>query len=818
MKSHDSAEQLALAFSTRDLNEANTRHQLIDPLLHGVLNWPPNRVLCEEYVKPGYVDYVLTRPDGSAILIIESKREGQYIALPESLMNGGHCAYVKMKTLLTDQAIAAAVNQVREYCLNAGCEFAAITNGQQWIFFKTFQQGQDWRDIRAFVVGRFEYFSQRFIEAHNTFSYHAITEKASLRRLFLDSSVANRELFYPKNKITAYDALVDANGYASSLRPIVDRYFGVIDVRDSRFMEHCYVSDREYDLAFVNARRRLEDSITPFLEQYNVRDFRESARGGGFGKRIAKNVVGARPADIVVLFGGKGVGKSTFLKRLLFHNPPHVIAKNGVVAIVDLLNVPPDGEQIQKEIWDGIASALDDSQVLSGTRDDLCALFSDRFEQATAQDLFGLDKTSEAYNTRLNALVASWKSDRTYVAQCLAARVRARHKAVVVNIDNTDQYDEKLQELCFSIGRSIASAFPCVVVISMREERFYSSSIRGVLDAYQNSGFHITSPAPRQVFLKRIAYVLNLLLSEDAEDAIQIPSRVDKDVLGAFFRIMEDNFRDKSSHLANFLTACSHGNIRLALELFRGFVTSGYTNVREMTAGSGWTLQIHQVIKPFMIPSRFFYSENLSRIPNIFQLRSKSHGSHFTGLRILASLSRGYDNQNPPFVPVAKLSMPFIEAFAMKEDFEANMDILLKHNLIEANNRLDAFDSRVDSVKITTYGLFMLNALSHDFTYLELTAEDCAIADLTASNLIAELSNDEYRHFVSFRAMERVQVRLQRADAFLTYLATEEQRESELYRSGMDFAFTKGMRAHFDREKVGVLASARRNVPKKRYF
>jgi hypothetical protein len=281
---------------------------------------------------------------------------------------------------------------------------------------------------------------------------------------------------------------------------------------------------------------------------------------------------------------------------------------------------------------------------------------------------------------------------------------------------------------------------------------------------------------------------------------------------------MDQNFREASSHLGNFLTACSHGNIRLALELFRGFVVSGYTNVREMTANERWTLQIHQVIKPFMVPSRFFYSENLSRIPNIFQIRSKTHGSHFTALRILACLIQGHDNKNPPFVPVAKLAMPFIEYFAMREDFRLNMDVLLKHHLIESNNRLDLFTDAVDSVRITTYGLFMLNVLSHDFTYLELVAEDCAVVDLEVSNQISELSNDEYRFFTSYMAMERVQVRLKRADVFLRYLSGEEERERELYRSGADMLFTKSMRESLDRERIAVLRSARKNVPKKKYL
>lgn len=818
MQSHKIVEELASSILTKDLNEANTRHQIIDPLLHDVLGWPRARLLCEEYIKPGYADYVLTRADGKPIVLIEAKREGQYFDLPNSLLGKGPSAYIRVGTLLTDGNISSAIHQVRDYCLTIGCDFAAITNGYQWIFFKTFQTGSDWRELRAYVIGAFEFFSKRFIDAHNNLSYEAIVEKASLQRLLLDGSVANRELFYPKDKISVYDATVDANGHASSLRPIADKYFGAIDVSDAEFMDSCYVSDREYDLAFANASRRIEDAVTPFLEQFNVRDFRDVEHGGAFGNRIAKNLVGARPADVIVLFGGKGVGKSTFLKRLLFHKPPHVIEKNGVVAMIDLLDTPPDRDQIQRAIWEGIIRSLDLDAVMAGPRDGLCTLCDDRFSQAKNQDLFGLDPASEAYNVRLNALVSSWKGEHSYITQKLASRVRSRHKAIIVNIDNTDQYDEPLQELCFSIARSIAATFPCVVIISMREERFYSSSIRGVLDAYHNSGFHITPPHPRDVFLKRIEYVLKLLRGVGAGADEALSTKTDKETIEAFFRIIKTNFSDKSSHLANFLIACSHGNIRLALELFRGFVVSGYTNVREMTAGSSWTLQIHQVIKPFMIPSRFFYSESLSRIPNIFRIRSISHGSHFTTLRILSGLRAGFDNRNPPFVSVAKLSMPFIEIFGMKEDFELNMDVLLKHNLIESNNRLDVFDDAVDSVRITSYGAFVLNGLSRDFTYLELTAEDCAIADLATSNELYELSNDEYRFFISFKAMERVQVRLKRAEVFLDYLVREEEREQGLYGVVTESNFTKQMRESFEREKIAVLRSARRNIPNKRYI
>src|SRR5690606_21557736 len=83
-------------------------------------------------------------------------------------------------------------------------------------------------------------------------------------------------------------------------------------------------------------------------------------------------------------------------------------------------------------------------------------------------------------------------------------------KGPIVVIDNTDQY-RRLQEYCFTIAQQIAKKLTCLVVISMREERFYASTIHGVLDAYQNSGFHLGSPSPQNVFLRRIQFALKLL-------------------------------------------------------------------------------------------------------------------------------------------------------------------------------------------------------------------------------------------------------------------------------------------------------------------
>jgi hypothetical protein len=60
----ESLRAIRAALDIRSLNEADTRHRIIDFILHDFLAWPKNRVNVEEYVSSGYIDYVLTRPSG----------------------------------------------------------------------------------------------------------------------------------------------------------------------------------------------------------------------------------------------------------------------------------------------------------------------------------------------------------------------------------------------------------------------------------------------------------------------------------------------------------------------------------------------------------------------------------------------------------------------------------------------------------------------------------------------------------------------------------------------------------------------------------
>jgi hypothetical protein len=578
-------------------------------------------------------------------------------------------------------------------------------------------------------------------------------------------------------------------------------------------MESCYVNQREYEDAFKNFRGLIEDSLTPYFLDYGVQNLTDNDKGGALGTRIAKSLQDKKTGEVIVLFGGKGAGKSTFLKKLLYHNPPQYLSKYSRVAIADLLNVPENKPEIHNSIWDQVVTSLDVDELLSCDRNELIVLFKGKYDLAKKQTLFGLEEGTDSYNVKLNDLVKEWMEDKKYVATCLVEYWKAKHKGCIVAVDNTDQFPHELQDFCFTTAQEIANTLNCLVIISMREERFHSSRIHGTLDAYQNSGFHISSPVTQAVFEKRINYVISKLNDDEfCESELGKNSSSEKaESIKKLFLILKNEFKKGGdSPLTDFLNACAHGNIRLALELFRDFLKSGYTNVREMVSVPGlWTLKIHQVLKPVMIPYRFFYDESQSSIPNIFQVRNKKNGSHFTGLRILHKLSDGIDPANPYYLSIGELKEYFSETFNMVEDFEKNMDVFLKGDLLEANNRLDSYSNDVDSVKITNYGMYIYEALSSFFTYIELVSSDCGVySESTASDIVL-LSNKDYKLFNQRKRFDRINARLNKAEIFISYLGKEEQSELEFY--GEDnVRFMKKISESFYNEKDGVLRSASR--------
>jgi len=807
----EAAQEIANASKNIDFNEADTRFQIIDRILIEVLGWPKSAFRLEHNTNSGFSDYHLLRPNDRVALIVEAKRTGYYFDIPQNFNSKNSARQIQLKALMTSAPLALVIKQAQRYATDEGSEYAAICNGQSLILFKAFDRDRSWTNTAAFVVSDLAWFVDNYTDAINLLGYSSVVEHNSFQRKFQGVAIASSETFFPKEKINSFNQIVNANNLADTLRPIVRRFFGPLDAEDIDIIEKCYVNMRAYDKNLRGIRSLIHDSVSPFMKTYGIAETEDSKTGGAFSKRLVKSVK-ARPldrGDVIVLFGGKGSGKSTFIRRVLKHQPPQYIKKHSHLALVDLLGVAKERARIHDYIWQQLVAGLDSTNLLKGDRAGLLELFADRWDTARRQDLFGFDENSEIFNERLNALVATWKDDLRYVAGRLVIWHKTRHRMALVVIDNTDQLDNELQDYSFSIAEEISRDLKCVVLISMREERFYASKMRGMMDAYQNSGFHISSPSSAEVFTKRISYVVDLI----GAGRIAVDPSLRYDVV-KFFRIFQADFaREPTSPLNRFISACAHGNIRLALDLFSDLILSGYTNSKEMLEiDAYWTILIHQVLKPLMAPTRLFYDEKLSRVPNLFQIRHVEGGSHFTGLRILRALAKGQDSLSPAYVALSEVRSSLASKFGGMEDMRVWMDRLLATNLIEASTRQDYFSEEIDSIRITAFGQFFLEELHKIFTYLDLVSTDCGVRSESACNDLVRLSNDEVQLLNEKKRFARVEKRLEKTEAFLGYLAEQERNELNLFGLTDDDSFVGVMQGCLADEKKSVLRSAKKNA------
>lgn len=233
----------------------------------------------------------------------------------------------------------------------------------------------------------------------------------------------------------------------------------------------------------------------------------------------------------------------------------------------------------------------------------------------------------------------------------------------------------------------------------------------------------------------------------------------------------------------------------------------------------------HQVIKPMMVPQRFNYDENKSLVPNVYQYRTPQHGSHFTLIRLLRMLRHGVglSRSSEGYLRVDMLIDDFDSKFGMRQDCESALDIMLRNRLAEANNRLDTYavdkagtDGKeliyADEIRITAFGIYMLEDLSRTFTYLELASLDCGLADEGLYQTLCQAAQNE-RFFGTNARRKRMMSRLERAEIFVKYLEKEEAREKvEFLLHDSDDIMAVVIKA-FGEDKQRALESARKNIP-----
>lgn len=367
----------------------------------------------------------------------------------------------------------------------------------------------------------------------------------------------------------------------------------------------------------------------------------------------------------------------------------------------------------------------------------------------------------------------------------------------------------------FLLAQRVTRTIGSITVLALREESYYTASLQKTLTAYTNRKFHIASPRFRRMIDSRIRFALEILEKQKGpiEYILGDGIPIDRSAISDFLRIVETSIFEQNLNIARFIEALCFGNMRLALDMFTMFMTSGVTDVDKMLniyrRSGAYFVAFHEFVKSIMLGERRYYKDQASFIGNVFDCGAERNASHFTSLRVIRALllRRGESTrEGQGFVEIGQLVSMAEDIFDNREDLLRCLTRLVSRQLIESNTKSTDTIAGASHVRVTSAGWYYSRFLVKAFSYLDLVLQDTPFNDAGVEHklrsYVDQVDNLSDRED---QKLERMQVRFARVREFLDYLHKEEQREErefELAKRGGIWAdrFVPRIRAQIERE------------------
>jgi hypothetical protein len=752
-----------------EVSEEDTRANILDRVLHEVLGWPRDCVYREVYVNPGFLDYELSI--GKPTVVIEAKKSGVSFVFPfrkkypKSLKVGG--------VLSTDKEIRKAVEQTQRYCSDKGIGFGVATNGYAFVIFRALVEGMPWRERNAYVFASIKEVEERFTEFWNLLSYPAVSA-GKLREAFLPVGGEGRGFSRPVEMILDADANYNRNPINVALRPYVSKFFGDIAAQDDiEILERCYVRTVPLQIIDESLKLMIKDTIPEFASSaVQIRMSREE-RGGQVEREVRRVVEGKRATGTVILImGGIGSGKSTFLKRFFKVVIDDLVGADGpaLEIYLDFSGAPELLDELRGFFWSKLCDVLKSRLPNITQKETLERLF--RTEMEVIGNIYADDE--DGCRKKMAERLEELFSNRERLSVAALRHAVSEGRMPIMVFDNVDQLRLKAQVEIFSYAQRLAKSNLCMSIIVLREESYYAAQMQKHLTAYSIRSYHLSSPRFVELFRARLDFATAAAAEKQRRNVLTEEGHNVQQVLD-FFRLLRGSILDvRKKYLARLIESISFGNARLALKLLEEFMTSGTTNIVKILdrfySEGGYTVPFHEFAKSIILGERRFYKEPRSFVLNVFNVSDKRNASHFTALRILRYLTKvgATVREREGFVNIQQLLTDVVDIFDNEQDCLWNIMRLIdrRRQLIELNTRRTETLAGASSARITASGTYYLGLFVRAFAYLDLMWHDTPFDDEGIATALSRLmhTTDMYKRF-------------KRVEIFLDYLDTEEMTE-----------------------------------------
>lgn len=332
--------------------------------------------------------------------------------------------------------------------------------------------------------------------------------------------------------------------------------------------------------------------------------------------------------QVILLIGSVGSGKSTFSTYLKEVALDETILDKICWTKLNLNDAPVSPLEIYKWVKTNVISQLKEqySDLDYEGIDFIQKLYKDEIRSLKKGVLSLLDTDSVKYKSILVDRVLSFQDDLDLTLKCFIEElVHYRGKDLIIVLDNCDKRNLEQQLLMFEVANWIKDNIKAIVFLPLRDTTFDHYRNQKPLDTVvKNLIFRINPPSLEKVIYQRVKYANRL--SEKSTDnfyylpngwKVNYPSKEELHYLKSIITSLFQNHFFK-----RLISGLAGRDVRKGIEVFLDFCKSGHITESEIIkikrSKGDYKLPNHIISRVFMRGNRLYYSDDVSRIKNLF--------------------------------------------------------------------------------------------------------------------------------------------------------------------------------------------------------
>lgn len=771
--------------------EEDAKLQIIVRIMTEALGWPHGSMLAERAHETGYSDLIFRDGDRNALLI-EAKRLGR---LEVSVADKSKHRTVKLSSPALKKC-KDAIEQAAGYAGPSGLPVAVVTDGVNWIIFKPHVSGEHYYDKEGFIFPSLEAVLVSFNVFYELISYESTQKK--LYNILFDEIHNPRILLKDPLKAAFPESSIireQKSQLAFDLDKVFDTFFSrMTGENDPVMLVECFVETRESRIADFTLEK-MTAQVLGNIDPSN-QDIGQQL------SRLIGAAVDEEEGENIFIVGPTGAGKSTFLTRFFQKTLSSEVRDRVVPLRLNFLSASGSVDTVQLWMTNDLIRQIEADIYPDGspTWEQLRGLYWGEYHRRSRgvdAKLYSQDK--DAFQRKFSEYMDNQvETDREgYLRRLLTDLVSNRKKLPVLILDNSDEFGMPFKEAIFQFSQSLRRHVKhCMVIMPLTDKSTWLFSKSEMFNIYRSKSFFLPTPAPREVFRKRIDYLRAKIEVNDTAAGSKIylagkGIRVSIPNLERFAEVLEQHFVNED-YISRIIGEMVNYNIRAALGLARRIMTSAVLGIESVLSAYAANGQRPITRKKFLNAllkgdHNMYRSGDIPEIVNLFQADDRIAHSPLLAVRILALL-RAADNAardvDGRHLSVGSIQNYFEVCGCAEVAIDTQIKYLTDNKLIE---RFDPSSSELtidQKLAITHAGRAHLHLAMNEHVYFEQMALTTGLTSQDDADLIR----------AAFQGRDRLDIRFATVrSAFARYLMREDAKQMSIPSGSTQFLIQKSV-------------------------